>query len=610
MNQYPRWKYWLVLIVLVTGVFYALPNIYGKDPSVLVTPITDATLDDTNRERLLSALEAEGLGPNSYDFDGDGRLRLRYSDLDGQGKALEAVKNQLTDRAFDNAFVASPMLAAATPDWLNSINGKPMVLGLDLQGGVHFLIEVDTQTARRKKLEEFESGIRNALREERIRFSNFRASETRFEITLENPSQLPAASQQIVQINPLFSQTPLDNDRVLRVDVPETVWQEFERNAIGQNLTVLRNRVNVIGVAEPIVQQQGANRIVVELPGIQDIEEARKVLEGVASLEYRGNCENNAFEAQRSGIIPAGCKLYQDRQGSPVLLSRRIIVSGEHLTNAVATLDQQTGQPVVNVTLNSVGGRRMARFTQDNVNKRMGVVYIDVRPGGRIVEEVISNANIQEPFGSRFRTTGLDPLEAQELSKLLGAGALAAPIEIVRQRVVGPSLGAQNVEQGFLSVAVGFVAVLFFMAIYYRLFGLVANLALMANLVLIVAALSLLGATLTLPGIAGIVLTVGMAVDANVLIFERIREELGNNNSPRASIQAGYEKAFSTIADANVTTLIAAIVLFTFGTGPIKGFAVTLSIGIATSMFTAIVGTRAVVNLIYGRKSRISALSI
>jgi preprotein translocase subunit SecD len=398
----------------------------------------------------------------------------------------------------------------------------------------------------------------------------------------------------------------------LSATVQEQQLLELQQTALRQNITTLRNRVNEIGVAEPVIQQQGADRVVVQLPGVQDTVEAKKIIGATATLEYRAVDEqNDAFTAAQSGRIPPESRLYEDMNGQPVLLKKRLIVSGDQLIGASSGFDQQNGQPQVSVTLDGVGAKRMLDFTRDNVGNRMAVVYIEQKPGGRKIEEVISVAVVREPFGKRFQTTGLDSMgEASQLALLLRAGALAAPMEIVEERTVGPSLGKDNVEQGFKSVVIGFILVLVFMAAYYRVFGLVANLALFANLVLIVALLSMLGATLTMPGIAGIVLTVGMAVDANVLIFERVREEIRNGNTPQASIRAGYDKAFSTIADANITTLIAAFVLFLFGTGPIKGFAVTLSLGIVTSMFTAIMGTRAVINLIYGGKKRVAKLSI
>lgn len=403
--------------------------------------------------------------------------------------------------------------------------------------------------------------------------------------------------------------------------VSEQERNEIQEFALQQNITTLRNRVNELGVAEPVIQQQGSSRIVVQLPGVQDTARAKEILGATATLEYRLVDGTHDVQKALAGQVPPGSRLYRERNGAPILLDRRVIVTGDQIIDAASGFDQQSGSPAVFVTLDGAGAKKMSQVTRENIGKPMAVVFIENKTETRLVdgkpvnsvrrvEEVINVATIRDHFSKRFQTTGLDSSnEARDLALLLRAGALAAPVQIIEERTVGPSLGQDNIDQGFTSVLVGFVVVLFFMALYYRLFGLVANLALFANLVMIVAVLSLLQATLTLPGIAGIVLTVGMAVDANVLIFERIREELRLGNSPQASIQAGYEKAFSTIADANITTLIAAIVLFSFGTGPIKGFAVTLSIGIVTSMFTAIMGTRAVINLIYGRK-RVHKLAI
>jgi preprotein translocase subunit SecD len=477
-------------------------------------------------------------------------------------------------------------------------------------------MQVDMDTARGQQLDRFVDDLRASLRADSIRYvsvrregnglvAQLRSSEDRdrtLEIVRQDQS-LQGLDVDVVEGGEYFA---------LNATVQERQLLELQQTALKQNITTLRNRVNEIGVAEPVIQQQGADRVVVQLPGVQDTVQAKKIIGATATLEYRAVDEaNDAFTAAQTGRVPPESRLYEDMNGQPVLLKKRLIVSGDQLIGASSGFDQQTGQPQVSVTLDGVGAKRMLDFTRDNVGNRMAVVYIEQKAGGKKTEEVISVAVVREPFGKRFQTTGLDSMsEASQLALLLRAGALAAPMEIVEERTVGPSLGKDNVEQGFKSVVIGFVLVLVFMALYYRVFGLVADLALFANLFLLIALLSMLGATLTMPGIAGIVLTVGMAVDANVLIFERIREELRSGNTPQASIRAGYDKAFSTIADANITTLIAAFVLFLFGTGPIKGFAVTLSLGIVTSMFTAIMGTRAVVNLIYGGRKRVAKLAI
>jgi len=475
---------------------------------------------------------------------------------------------------------------------------------------------VDMDTARGQQQDRFVDDIRSVLRDEGIRYVSVRREGKGLLILLRSEEDRSKAESIIKSDQSLtglqISETRVGENFGLSAMVQEQQLIELQQTALQQNITTLRNRVNEIGVAEPIIQQQGADRVVVQLPGVQDTVQAKKIIGATATLEYRAVDEqNDAFTAAQTGRVPPESRLYTDNNQQPILLKKRLIVSGDQLIGASSGFDQQSGEPQVSVTLDGVGAKRMLDFTRENVGNRMAVVFIEQKPGGKIVEEVISVAVVREPFGKRFQTTGLDSMsEASQLALLLRAGALAAPMEIVEERTVGPSLGADNVAQGFKSVVIGFVLVMIIMAVYYRMFGMIANLALFTNVVLLVSLLSMLGATLTMPGIAGIVLTVGMAVDSNVLIFERIREELRNGNTPQASIRAGYDKAFSTIADANITTLIAAFVLFLFGTGPIKGFAVTLSLGIVTSMFTAIMLTRAVVNLIYGRRKRVSELMV
>jgi preprotein translocase subunit SecD len=596
-----------------------LPNLFGDDPAVQVSSSRGFELDPAIEEVVTGVAQGQDIEPQSTDFTPQ-RLMVRVADNDEQLALADALRAELGD-----AYVVALNLAPATPAWLRALSAEPMVLGLDLQGGVHFLMEVDMDTARQQTLERFVDDIRNLLRDERIRYRSVRVDDGELIAELRSEDDRATA---MTEIGRELTELELDTFEAggtfnIRATVRPEVMTELEQTALQQNITTLRNRVNELGVAEPIIQQQGSSRIVVQLPGVQDTAEAKRILGATATLEYRAVDEqNDPFEAQRTGRIPPQSRLYEDEQGNPILLSRRLIASGENLTSASAGFDQQTGQPNVSVTLDAVGARRMLEFTSENVGNRMAVVFIEQRPvtemvdgeevtDMRRVEEVISVAVVREPFGRRFQTTGLGSArEASQLALLLRAGALAAPVQIIEERTVGPSLGADNIQQGFNSVIIGFCLVLVVMAVYYRVFGLVADLALTANLVLIVAMLSMIGATLTLPGIAGIVLTVGMAVDANVLIYERIREERRLGNTPQAAIRAGYAKAFSTIADANVTTLIAALVLFMFGTGPVKGFAVTLSLGIVTSMFTAIFGTRGVVNLIYGRRKRVAELSI
>ena len=620
MNRFPPWKYALIVIVIGLGLVYALPNLFGDDPAVQISSVRGFELDRNLSNRVESVLDAEEVEFRSIETTPQ-RMLVRLSSVDRQSRAADALREALDSEDY----VVALNLAPSTPDWLRTINAEPMVLGLDLQGGVHFLMQVDMDTARTQQLERFVTDVRNILRGDGIRYRSVRVDRNQLVAELRTAEDREQARQLIASELDELVVEAVDGSETfnLRASIDEQVLQELQQQALSQNITTLRNRVNELGVSEPVIQQQGADRIVVQLPGVQDTAEAKRVLGSTATVEYRGVDEqNDPFEAERTGRIPPQSRLYFHRDGRPILLSREVIASGDNLVNAQAGFDSQSGQPNVVVTLDGIGARRMLEHTSENVGNRMAVVFIENRPDTRVVdgeevpttrrvEEVISAAVTREPFGGRFQTTGLgSATEASQLSMLLRAGALAAPMQIIEERTVGPSLGQDNIDQGFQSVIIGFVLVLIVMVIYYKVFGLIANLALTANLVLIVALLSMLGATLTLPGIAGIVLTVGMAVDANVLIYERIREELRNGNTPQAAIRAGYEKAFSTIADANVTTLIAAIVLFLFGTGPIKGFAVTLSLGIVTSMFTAIVGTRGVVNLIYGRKKRVKALAI
>ncbi len=621
MNQYPAWKYGLILVVLLVGSLFALPNYYGNDKAIQVSQ-SGEQIDEGIIDLITEAMDANDLqikGEITRNEAGD-QILVRMLDPNTQNKALEVI----TETLDDDQYTAAMNLAPAQPDWLASLGGKPMVQGLDLQGGVHFLMEVDMQDIIKQSRDRYLTDIRSLIKDNNIRGASVESRGETMLVKFATEEQREIVrdelSSNFTELTIADIETPSTFDLNLRLS--EVKLQEISALALQQNIAAFRNRVNELGVAEPVIQQQGSDRIVVQLPGIQDTTKAKRVLGRTASLEYRAVCEGeNAFEAESSGRVPTGCRLYEMQDGSPILLSKQVIVSGSHLVDANSSFDEY-GSPIVNVTLNKVGGDRMSRFTIDNVQKRMAVVYkedkqisVEIDGEKRVSYKtdtvVISAPVIQEPFGARFRTTGLDNVnQANELALSIRSGSLAAPARIIEERLVGPSLGQENIEKGFRAVMVGFGLVLVFMVVYYRLFGMIANLALFFNLVMIVSLLSMLGATLTLPGIAGIVLTVGMAVDANVLIFERIREELRNGNTPQASIRAGYEKAFSTIADANVTTLIAAVVLLSLGTGPIKGFAVTLTLGIMTSMFTAIMGTRAVVNLIYGRRAKVEKLAI
>ena len=615
LNRFPLWKNLLVIGVILVGIVFALPNIYGDAPAVQITADTGQPLDDVALQRVNSILEARGIpfGPSYLE---DGRVTVHFPDVEEQLRALDLLREQL-----GRGFVAALTLAPRTPAMLRAVGLKPMSLGLDLRGGVHFMYEVDMEAAISQALDRYETDFRTLLRDARIRYKAVRRDGDTVRVVLENAEDRSAAARVIAEADRelSISERQVGTDFELVVRMTEEQVRQRQDFAIEQNTITLRNRVNELGVSEPVVQRQGADRIVVQLPGVQDPAQAERVLGATATLEFRLVDEvNSPFEARERGRAPLGSALYEDRNGQPVLLRREVIATGDQLTGASAGFDE--GQPAVFVNLDARGARRMGETTRANLNKRMAVVFIEqkrdaverdgvIRDVTRTEERVISVATIRGVFSNRFMITGLEPLEARDLALLLRAGSLAAPIFKVEERTIGPSLGQENIERGMQAVAIGFVLVVLFMALYYRVFGLIANIALLSNLVLVIALLSMLQAALTLPGIAGIVLTVGMAVDANVLIFERIREELRNGNTPQAAIHAGYEKAFSSIADANITTLIAAVVLFTFGTGPIRGFAVTLSLGIITSMFTAIVGTRAIVNAVYGGK-RIQTLPI
>ncbi len=616
INQYPAWKYALIAVVVACGIVFALPNVFGEDPAVQVSPARGVPADAALLGRLVDRLEAAGITAKRAEVTD--RILIRLGSGEDQLRAREILEDTL-----DRRYVVALNLAPATPGWLAGVGALPMYLGLDLRGGVHFLMEVDLAGAVRQAEQRYAGDLRTLLREEKLRQRAITVRANGGLIVRFNDAGHRDRAHDLVRREiPELIVESIDNagDPVLAVRIGEPAKREVERFAVQQNLTTLRNRVNELGVAEPVIQRQGENRIVVQLPGVQDTARAKEILGATATLEFR-MVHGESASALATGRVPATGKLYQERDGSPILLQRSVMLTGEYITDAASGIDQQSGSPAVFITLDGKGARLFSNRTRDKIGQAMAVVYIEHKSftelvGGvrerrkEIVEEVINVAVIRDQLGKRFQITGLDTTEeARNLALLLRAGALAAPIEIVEERTVGPSLGRANIDQGFRSVVIGFILVLALMAVYYRRFGLVANLALTFNLVLVVAMLSLLQATLTLPGIAGIVLTVGMAVDANVLIFERIREEIRNGNTPQASIHAGYEKAFSTIADANITTLIAAVLLFGFGTGPIKGFAITLSLGIATSMFTAIMGTRAVINLFYGGR-RVSALSI
>ncbi len=617
LNQYPLWKNILVVFVLAMGLFYALPNLYSQDPAIAVSGNRGAVIDKTLQEKIESSLKANNIPVKVVD-EKEGKLLIHFPSTTAQQEAQKIVASSLPEN------VSYALTSAANiPDWLLAMGGKPVNLGLDLRGGIHVLIDVDMDIAIKDKVEAYTGDVRSSLRDAKLRYLTVKAEGNGIKVKFKDAETRTKAEEVLGNDfrNLGVEESDADGAYYVKLSLPPSEIRAIKKFALQQNITTIRNRVNALGVSEPLVQQQGDRRIVVELPGVQDPTQVKNILGATATLEYRlQDTEHDALDAKNNGKIPPGSRLYKVRaDGRPILLKKRVIVTGNQITDASSGFDSRGGTPMVSVSLDSKGARRMRNVTTENVGKPMAVVFKETRVVGRdadgkpikrLVEEVINVANILEPFGRRFQTTGLDsPQEAHELALLLRAGALAAPIDIVEERTIGPSLGQENIDQGVKSVVIGLLAVMVFMVVYYKIFGLFANAALVANLVLIIAILSLLQATLTLPGIAGIVLTVGMAVDANVLIYERIREELRVGSTPQASIHAGYGKAFSTIMDANITTLIAAIVLFSIGSGPVKGFAVTLAIGILTSMFTSIVGTRALANLVYGGK-RVKKLAI
>ncbi|MEM8499329.1 MAG: protein translocase subunit SecD [Pseudomonadota bacterium] len=616
LNKYPLWKYLLILLVITFGVVYASPNLYAPDPAVQITSDASGTsMSEADLKRATAALAEAGVAVSRHELT-DANILLRLEQSDDQLAAQAALQ-----RVMGDDFVVALNLAPTTPEWLESLGAQPMKLGLDLQGGVHFLMEVDTQAAIETRIKTNFTEIKRALRKARVISRSQILDDGRIELVFKTEELRSKARDVLVSDFGSLTRTNSEEDQkfITRLSLTEEGRREIETYAVSQNLTTLRNRVNELGVAEPLVARQGTNRIVVELPGVQDTARAKKILGKAANLEFRLEAEIDASMASKEEFE---FRSPRDR-GRQAYLERDIIITGERVSNAQASFDENS-QPQVNISLDSVGGQLMNRTTSKAIKRRMGVLFIerktntirDPKTGEEIRKEsydekkIISLATIQTALPRQFRITGLDNIqESSELALLLRAGALAAPIEFVEERTVGPSLGAENIALGMKSVQIGMGLVLIFMLIYYRVFGIAANMALALNLVLLIAVMSLLSATLTLPGIAGIVLTVGMAVDANVLIFARIREELKNGLSPQAAINSGYERAFVTIMDANLTTLLVAIILYAVGTGSVKGFAVTLSIGICTSMFTAIVGTRALINLIYGGR-RVKSLSI
>ena len=595
MNKYPAWLNVLVLVVLLTGILFALPNIYGSVPAIQLADRLGEPIPETQLQAFATALESADIDVEAA-YLKDERAVLRFATAEEQAAAGEQLRNRY-GRDLNIALTLAPKL----PAWMRSLGLNPMSLGLDLRGGVYVLLEVDMASAIQKRLESYEQDFNDRLRQAQIR-NRVDLDGDVITVRVADNADYEAARNIVRDADSEVLIDDGDDDTSFRVRMSEAQVRARQDFAIEQNITTLRNRVDELGVAEPLVQRQGIDRIVVQLPGVQDPTELDKILTATATVEFR--------LVDQSGNAP-GSRRYPGRGQEPAqILKREVIASGDEIVNASAGFSSE-GQPAVNITLDAAGGERMLATTRDNLNKPMSTVFIEWREeevtrGGRTEtrrvksEEIINTATIRGVFKNNFQITGLNPIEASDLAKLLRAGALAAPVYKVDDRTIGPTLGQDNIDRGFRAIQIGFLAVIVFMIVYYRVFGLIANVALFSNLVFIVAVLSLLGASLTLPGIAGIVLTVGMTVDANVLIFERIREEIAAGTSPQQAIHSGYDKALSSIADANITTLIAAIVLLGFGTGPIKGFAITLMIGILTSMFTAIIGTRTIVNLAYG----------
>ncbi len=616
LNRFPLWKNLMVALVVIVGFLYSAPNLYGEDPALQVSAARGAEVQASTLDDVKKILDTHSLKFKSAVLE-KGQILVRFTNTDDQLKSKELVTTALGDQ-----FIVALNLAPATPAWLTAIGAGPLKLGLDLRGGVHFLMEVDMAEALSKSQDQMVQDFRAELRGKEIRYAAVRRNGGDVVVAFRDQVSQQAGLAELRAKHPdlLFVDQERNGQFLVTASMSEAKLKETKSYALEQNINIIRNRVNELGVAEPLVQRQGAERIVVELPGIQDTARAKEILGATATLEFRMVDDSADLASAAAGRVPANSQLYTDRSGRPVVLQKRVILTGNHIVDAKSGADEYS-RPQVNISLDSLGGNKMSTFTKDSVGKSMATVFIEFKPVGepgpdgkrkfRKHEEVVNVATIQSRLGNNFRITGIDnPQEAHNLALLLRAGALIAPIQIVEERTIGPSMGQQNIDSGLRAMALGMGVLVLFMALYYRKFGLVANLALCFNVVLLVGIMSMIpGATMTLPGIAGIVLTLGMAVDANVLIYERIREELRGGRSPQQAINLGYERAFATIADSNITTLITAFILFSVGSGPVRGFALVLMIGIASSMFTAITASRAVVNLLWGGK-RLNDLSI
>lgn len=616
LNKNPAWRYVAVLGMLLLALLYALPNLYSEDPALNISATRGGTISAEASSALNQQFAAANLVVKAQTLT-DNKLLIRFANTDAQLKAREIASRVLGDK-----FVVALDLASATPAWLQAIGAEPMKLGLDLRGGVHFLMAVDMKAAIDKNLTDLAQTLRSELRDNKLRYRSVQLDLARQQVVvnLRSTEDLSAVQAALKQYDHNLQLSVQSDGLAVQVALSEPQVKQIREYALAQNITIIRNRVNELGVAEPLVQRQGADRIVVQLPGVQDTAKAKEILGATATLEFRLVDEQSDVTAAQAGRVSPDAGLYHSRDGRALLLEKTIMLTGEHITGASSGYDEY-GRPQVNIKLDTKGGLLMSAGSKDAVGRRMASVFIEYKPGtetgadGNPVlvkqQEVINDATISQRLGRDFVITGLSsPSEAQNLATLLRAGALIAPVQIIEERTIGPSLGQENISLGMTAIVWGMAAVLLFMLVYYKAFGLVANIALVANLVLIVGVLSMIpGATLTLPGMAGIVLTVGMAVDANVLIFERIREELAEGRSVQQAIHLGYDRAFATIADSNITTLLVALILFSVGTGPVKGFAVTLAIGIITSIFTAVVGTRLLVNLCWGGR-RLQSLPV
>ena len=608
MNRYPVWKYIIILITLVVGVLYTLPNFFGEAPAVQVSAAkATVRVDGSTLSRVESVLQGASITPQRLTQEGTS-VWARFDTPDTQLKAKDAIERALNPDAADPSYIVALNLVPRSPAWLAAINAKPMYLGLDLRGGVHFMLQVDMRTAITKRLDTLANDIRIALREKDVRHGGISREGNSIEIRARDAATLEAARRVITDTLPdlQVEQTQGAEPRLVATFKPAAL-QKVQSDAVKQNITTLHNRVNELGVAEPVIQQQGADRVVVQLPGVQDTAKAKDILGRTATLEMRlvdESAEGRAAEA--GGPVPFGSEKFLERDGRPVIVKRQVILTGDSLTDAQPGFDSQTQQPKVDLTVDAKGGRVMRDVSRENLKKRMAIVLFEKGKG-----EVLTAPVIQGELGNRFQISGaMTVTEANDLALLLRAGSLAAPMEIIEERTIGPSLGAENIAKGFHSVLWGFLVIVAFMALYYGLFGVFSGLALAVNLLLLVAILSMLQATLTLPGMAAMALALGMAIDSNVLINERIREELRNGVAPQAAIAAGYERAWATIFDSNITTLIAGLALLAFGSGPVRGFAVVHVIGILTSMFSAVFFSRGLVNLWYGRQKKLKSVSI